>query len=142
MGYLSMRFQLINFESWPVVLKLLFVATPVFLSLLGASINLHITLTRDFHVVCSAITSNPYMERLKISWRTSRLKWRWMLVCSIGGLVTFPWLALRYGKLDIDELKAFPLKLKRKLGVSAWLSIIGFSWMAAAAAIIEFSKAQ
>jgi len=132
---------MMKFESWPVVMKLLFVITPFVVSLLGVLINLSITLSRDFHVVCSAITSNPYMERLKISWGTSNLKWRWMLVCSIGGLVTFPGLALRSGNLNVDELRAFPSKLKRKLEISAWLSIIGFVWIAVAAAVVELSRA-
>ncbi len=131
-----------SFESWPVTMKLIFIAIPFFISLLGASISLYITLTRDFHVACSAITSNPYIERVKVVWGTSSLKWRWMLVCNIGGLVTFPWLALRYDKLDIEELKAFPAKLRRKLVISVWLSIIGFSGIAVTVAIIELSKAQ
>ncbi len=131
-----------NFESWHIVMKILFLITPFAISLLGVSISLYITLTRDFHIVCSSITSNSYMERLKVCWGTSSLKWRWMLVCSIGGLVTFPSLALRYGKLDIDELKAFPPGLKRRLGISAWLSIVGFTWIVAAVAVLELSKVQ
>ena len=130
-----------DFESWPVVLKILFLIIPFAISLIGVFISLYITLTRDFHVVCSAITSNPYVEQVKVAWGTSSLKWRWLLVCSIGGLVTFPGLALRYGKLDIKELKAFPPKLKRRLGISAWLSIVGFVWIAIAVAVVELSKA-
>lgn len=133
---------MIGFETWPVILKLSFLIFPFAVALLGASISLHITLTRDFHVVCSAITSNPYIEQLKICWGTSSLKWRWMLICSIGGLVTLPCLALRFGKLDVEELKAFPSTLKRKLKISVWLSIIGCSGIAVAVAIVEFSKAQ
>ncbi|MGE8059265.1 hypothetical protein [Pseudomonas sp. NPDC089547] len=130
-----------DFESWPVVLKILFLIIPFAVSLIGVFISLYITLTRDFHVVCSAITSNPYVEQVKVAWGTSSLKWRWLLVCSIGGLVTFPGLALRYGKLDINELKTFPPKLKRRLGISAWLSIVGFVWIAIAVAVVELSKA-
>ncbi|MFV3292301.1 hypothetical protein ACNFBR_26680 [Pseudomonas sp. NY11955] len=131
---------MMSFETWPVLLKIVFIATPFVISLLGASINLHITLSRDFHVACSAITSNPYLEQVKVVWGTSSLKWRWMLVCNIGGLVTFPGLALRYGKLDIAELKAFPPKLKRRLGISVWLSIIGSTWIVFTVAVLELSK--
>ncbi|MFV3292303.1 hypothetical protein ACNFBR_26690 [Pseudomonas sp. NY11955] len=132
--------DILNFEGWPVVMRIYFLITPFAISLLGVSINLHVTLTRDFHVVCSSITSNPYIERLKVCWGASSLKWRFMLVCSIGGLVTFPQLALRFGKLDIEELRAFPPKLKRRLGISVWLSIIAFAWMVLAVAVIELSK--
>ena len=132
---------MMSFETWSVVMKLLFMITPFVIGLLGASINLYITLSRDFHVACSAITSNPYLEQVKVAWGTSSLKWRWLLVCNIGGLVTFPGLALRYGKLDVNELKAFPPKLKRRLGISVWLSIVGFVWIAIAVAVAELSKA-
>lgn len=131
-----------SFESWPITMKILFLIAPFAIAILGVSINLHITLTRDFKIVCASITSNPYMEQLKVCWGTSSLKWRWMLVCSIGGLVTFPGLALRYGKLDADELKAFPPKLKRRLGISVWLSIIGFTWIVVAVAVLESSHVQ
>ncbi|MBK4995479.1 hypothetical protein IAE39_003653 [Pseudomonas sp. S37] len=130
-----------SFETWPVAMKIMFLVTPFLISIAGVSINLYITLTRDFHVACSSITSNPYIEAVKVAWGTSSLKWRWMLICNIGGLVTFPGLALRYGKLDINELKAFPPKLKRRLGVSVWLSIIGFVWLSVAVAVVELSNA-
>jgi hypothetical protein len=129
-----------SFESWPVVMKLLFIATPFFVSLVGVSISFYITISRDYDRVCSAIKSNPYLEQVKAAWGTSSLKWRWMLVCNVGGLVTFPGLALRYGKLDAEELKAFPSGLKQKLVISVWLSIIGFAWIAIAVAVVEFSK--
>ncbi len=129
-----------SFEAWPVAMKIMFLVTPLLISMVGVSIILYITLSRDFHAVCSSITSNPYIEAVKVAWGASSLKWRLMLVCNIGGLVTFPGLALRYGKLDINELKAFPPKLKRRLGISAWLLIIGFVWMAAAVAVVEISK--
>lgn len=131
-----------SFESWPVAMKLLFALTPFVISLSGAAISLYVTLTRDFHIACSAITSNPYIEQMKIIWGTSSLKWRWMLICNISGLVTFPCLALRFGKLDINELRAFPPKLKRRLALSVWLSIIGFSGIVVVAAVVEFSKNQ
>lgn len=56
---------MVGFETWPVILKLSFLIFPFAVALLGASISLHITLTRDFHVVYSAITSNLYIEQLK-----------------------------------------------------------------------------
>lgn len=59
---------MIGFETWSVILKLSFLIVPFAIALLGASISLHITLTPNFHVVCSAITSNPYIEQLKICW--------------------------------------------------------------------------
>lgn len=133
---------MIDVDSWPLVLKLSFVVAPVVIALLGVAINIYSTVTRDYHVICSSITSSPYIEGLKVTWGASHLKWRFCLVCAIGGIVNFPGSALRRGQLDADELNAFPPKLKRRLALSLWLTLTGFSWMVLAATLIKLSKLE
>jgi len=130
----------INIDAWPMVIKLPFVIIPVVIALSGAVMNAYITMSRDYEVVCSSITTNPYLEVLKSTWGVSSFKWRYFLVGAIGGLVTFPQFVLRRGQLDVAELKAFPPNLKRRLAISAWLTIIGFGWMAVAALLLKLSK--
>jgi hypothetical protein len=134
--------QVIDIDAWPAALKLSFVLMPFVISLSGVSISAYIALTRNYEIVCSSIESNSYIESLKIAWGGSSFKWRLMLVCAIGGVVTFPGFVLRRGQLDADELKVFPPKLKRWLAVSAWLIIIGFGWLMLAACVIEISKVK
>lgn len=135
-----MRCQVIDIDAWPVAVKLPFVVMPFMIGLSGVVMNVCVALGRDYGIVCSSITSNPYVEVLKVTWGASSFKWRFLLVCAIGGLVTFPGFALSRGHLDSDELKAFPSRLKRRLAISFWLIALGFGWMAVAALLIKLSK--
>ena len=129
-----------DINTWPIAVKLLFVILPFVISMSGLAISAYIALTRHYQVVCSSVKSNSYIECLKVTWGGSYFKWRLMLVCAIGGLVTFPWFVLRRGQVDAEELKRFPPKLKRWLAVSTWLAIIGFAWMMFAGLLIKISK--
>ncbi|QPN43243.1 hypothetical protein I5S86_16935 [Priestia aryabhattai] len=131
---------MMSFDAWPVAVKLTFLIMPFVISLAGIAMNVYITLTRDYDVVCSSITSNSYVEALKVTWGTSSFKWRFLLVCTIGNLINFPGFVLRRGQVDAEELKAFPAALKRRLAISAWLTIIGFGWLTVAALVMKFSK--
>ncbi|MFT0519586.1 hypothetical protein [Pseudomonas faucium] len=131
---------MINLDAWPMVIKLPFLIVPVVIALSGAVMNACITLSRDYNVVCSSVTTNPYIESLKNTWGGSSFKWRYFLVGAIGGLVTFPQFVLRRGQLDANELGAFPPNLKRKLAISSWLIIIGFGWMVVAALLLKISE--
>ncbi|MBC3485798.1 hypothetical protein HU750_08950 [Pseudomonas sp. SWRI50] len=129
-----------DINTWPIAVKLSFVIMPFVISMSGFAMSAYIALTRHYQVVCSSVTSNSYIECLKVTWGGSCFKWRLMLVCAIGGLVTFPWFVLRRGQVDAEELKKFPPKLKRWLAVSTWLAIIGFAWMVFAGLVIKISK--
>ncbi|MGE8370390.1 MAG: hypothetical protein ACN6PC_02930 [Pseudomonas putida] len=129
---------MIDITDWPVIAKLIFVLSPFVVGLPGIMLSVYTTITKDYEIVCSAITSNPYFESVKRAWGGGTLKWRWLLVCTASGLVAFPWLALRWGKLDAYELKAFPSHLRYRLMISAWLSMISFFWMIIAWAFFKF----
>lgn len=59
---------MIDFESWPPLLKLAFLIVPFVTGLSGLAINVRIAMSRDFQVALSAITSNPYLEQMKPVW--------------------------------------------------------------------------
>ncbi|POG11217.1 hypothetical protein BGP84_16290 [Pseudomonas putida] len=129
---------MIDISTWSSGLKLIILLSPFIVGLPGLVMGAYITLSKDYGTVCSSITSNPYLELLKSTWGNGSFKWRWMLVGAVGGLVSFPWLVLRTGKLDVEELKAFPLSLKRRLVISSWLTVSGFVGMAAMWAFVQF----
>ncbi|MGB5955836.1 hypothetical protein [Pseudomonas sp.] len=129
---------MIDITGWPVFAKLIFVLSPFVIGLPGIAMSAYTTITKDYGVACSAITSNPYFENVKRAWGGGPFKWRWILICTVSGLVAFPWLALRTGKLDAGELRVFPSYLKRRLVISAWLSLISFIWMVVAWAFFKF----
>ena len=120
---------MIDITGWQPLAKLVILLSPFVIGIPGLALSVVATLTKDYGVACSAITSNPYFESIKRVWGSGSFKWRWLTLCTVSGLVAFPWLALRMGQLDAGELNAFPQKLKRRLKVAAWLSMTGFIWM-------------
>lgn len=120
---------MIDITDWHPLAKVAILLSPFAIGIPGIVLSVVTTLTQDYDVACSAITSNRYFESIKRAWGSGSFKWRWMTLSTVSGLVAFPWLALRMGQLDAGELNAFPQKLKRRLRVSAWLSMTGFIWM-------------
>jgi len=137
-----MRCQVTDIHAWPAMVKLLLIAVPCFVCMVGVAINVYTTLSRDYHVVCDSITTSPYMEMLKVTWGSSTFKWRVLLMCAIGGLVIFPGRALRLGQLSPDELKAFPPNLRLRFLVALWLTAVGFIGAAAVTLVLELSKSN
>ncbi|MFG0532314.1 hypothetical protein ACF8FB_18590 [Pseudomonas sp. yb_2] len=127
-------------NDWPILAKLLLVLGPFVIGLPGPAILAFLVLRKDYDVACSAIQSNPYLESMKQACDGRRFKWRWMLMCMVAGLITFPQLALHRGKLDPEELRRFPPRLKFKLVLSAWLTLFGCVWMIVAYALVGLSK--
>lgn len=52
-----------------------------------------------------------------------------LLVGGISGIVTFPSFYLNRGELNVDDLRRFPVPLKRKLAIMQW-SVIGLLGLA------------
>ncbi|MFV3292302.1 hypothetical protein ACNFBR_26685 [Pseudomonas sp. NY11955] len=131
---------MIEINDWPLFARLILVLGPFFVGLPGPAILAFLVLRKDYDVACSAIQSNPYLESVKQVWGGRRFKKRWMLMCMVAGLITFPQLALRRGKLDPHELESFPPKLKFKLVLAAWLTMIGCIWAVVAYALVGVSS--
>lgn len=119
---------MIDFESWPPLLKLAFLIFPFVIGLSGLAVNVRIAMSRDYQVVLSAITSNPYLEQMKLVWGGGNLRSRCLLMSTVSALVTFPRLHLYMGWLDEEELKHFPPRLKRKMSIALWLIFIALFW--------------
>lgn len=133
---------MIDINDWPISAKLILVIVPFVIGLPGPAILAYLVLRKDYDIACSAIQSNPYLESMKQVWGRRRFRWRWMLICMVAGLITFPRLALHRGALDPDELKRFPPKLKFKLALAAWLTLLGCVWMIVAYALIWLSEGK
>lgn len=129
---------MIDITSWSAMAKLMLLLSPFIMGVPGILISAYTTLTKDYSIVCSAITSNPYFEGVKRAWGCGGFRWRWLLVCTASGLIAFSWIELRAGRLDANELKAFPRRLKRRLVISAWLTTGGFFWLMALWGVLKF----
>ena len=129
--------SLIEIDSWPLNIQLIFLVMPFVLSGIGLAVSGYVAWSREFELVNNSIRSNAYIEKVKRSWGITTYHARWMVVCAVCGLLTFPLFHSRIGVVDADELKAFPLRLKRKLVFSSWLIIIGSAWLAIAYAMVR-----
>lgn len=129
--------SLIDIDSWPLKIQLVFLTMPFALSIIGLAVCGYVAWSREFGLVNNSIRSNAYLEKMKRFGGTTTYRARWMVVCVVCGLLTFPRFHSRIGVVDADELKAFPLRLKRKLVFSSWLVIIGSAWLAIAYAIVR-----
>lgn len=128
--------SLIDINTWPLKIQLIFLAAPFALSTIGLVISGYVAWSREFEIINSSIRSNAYLEQMKRFLGTSSYRARWMVICAACGLLTFPRFHSRIGVVSTDELKNFPSKLKRKLVFSSWLVIIGSAWLVVAFAMV------
>ncbi len=133
---------MIDINEWAISAKLILVLGPFIIGLPGPAIFACVVLKKDYDIACSAIQSNPYLQSMKQLWGRGGFRRRWMLICMIAGLITFPRLALSRGALDFDELKRFPPGLKLKLALATWLTLLGCVWMVVAYTLILLSERE
>ncbi|HEN8799943.1 hypothetical protein HP546_25915 [Pseudomonas sp. CM25] len=132
-----MNSSLIDINSWPLTIQLFFLAAPFALSAIGLTVSGCVAWSSEFEVLDSSIRTNAYLEQMKRFLGTTTYRSRWMVVCAVSGLLTFPRFHSRIGVVDADELKAFPTRLRRKLVFSSWLILIGIAWLAVAYVMVS-----
>lgn len=130
----------VEFSSWSPAFRIVILACPILIVLSGLVLSFYIACSRDFFVALSAIKSSPWLERQKNCTDFSSAHSRWMLVSNICGLLLLPGPHRRRGLLSIEELQAFPVRLKKMMLASTWLTIIGCVWIAIVAAIIKLEN--
>ena len=123
-----MRLQMIDFDSWPPALKLLFLIVPFVSGFAGLALNAQIAMSQDFKIALSAIQSNSYLEQMKPIWGKGGLRSRCLLISVVSALVTFPTFHIYMGWLDQNELKSFPSYLQRIMVVGLWLNFFAVFW--------------
>ncbi|MFO3724694.1 hypothetical protein [Pseudomonas sp. HLMP] len=131
---------MIDINGWPVKLQIILIMIPFVIGMSGVAISACIAGSASFYIAISAIKSNPYLEQMKGFWGMGSFKSRWLLICSVCGLVTFPGPHLRRGLLSPEELDNFPVKLRRRMVISVWLTIVGLVWLAIFAGLVELTE--
>ncbi|MNE58093.1 hypothetical protein D3C80_1531060 [compost metagenome] len=130
---------MIDIHAWPLSVQLIFSISPFVISMTGVAISAYVAISREFDIVSSSIRSCAHLESVKQYLGTKNFRARWMVVCAVCGMLTFPEYHIRKGYVEAGELKKIPANIRRRLVLSAWLSIIGFSWLAVGYVLIEFS---
>lgn len=120
---------MIDIHSWPLKIKLLFLMAPFVFGISGVAISGYVAWSREFEVVNSSVQSSLYVEQLKEFMGTTSFRARWMITCAVCGLLAFSDFYVRKGFVSAEEVENFPASLRRRLVVSAWLTIIGGGWL-------------
>lgn len=131
---------MIEFSSWSPILRIVILVCPMLIILSGLTLSFYIACSRDFYIVLSAIKTSPWIEQQKKYMGVSSVRSRWILVCNICGLLVLPGPHLRRGLLSIEELRAFPAGLRKRMLASLWLTIVGSIWILIVAAIIKLEQ--
>ncbi|MGG5288997.1 hypothetical protein [Pseudomonas shirazensis] len=131
---------MIEFDSWPFMLRISVVLTPVVIGMSGVALSFYIACTREFFVVVAALSSTAWIEGQKRYMKSLGLKSRWIIVCGVCGLLIVPGPQIRRGMLSVEGLKAFPNGLRKRMVASVWLTFVGFIGMIVVAAFIKMGK--
>lgn len=67
----------------------------------------YIALSEDFDVAMSSITSNPYLESVKVALGTKDLRSRWQLLNTVAGILIMASLHIKLGLIDPTKIKNF-----------------------------------
>lgn len=131
---------MIEFSSWSPMFRIVILVCPTIIVLSGLALSFYIACSRDFFIVLSAIKSSPWLEQQKNYMGVSSVRSRWMLVCNMCGLLLLPGPHIRRGLQSIEELRAFPAGLKKRMLTSLWLTIVGCVWILIVVAIIKIEQ--
>ena len=63
-----------------------------------------------------------------------------MLISSVSALFMWPKYFMRKGLLDVQDNHSFPVGLRRKIMISAWLNLIGFVWLVLAGGAVKITR--
>ncbi|MNH23732.1 hypothetical protein D3C76_960340 [compost metagenome] len=133
---------MIDIYTWPPLVRLLCSIAPFVISLTGVAISSYVAISREFDVINSSFRSNAYLEGVKYYHGTKDFYGRWMVVCSVCGILAFAGYLVRRGDIEADELSTFPDNIRRRLVFSVWLTAIGMLWLTINVVLVEISKGR
>lgn len=131
---------MIEFDSWPFMLRVSVLLTPLMIGMSGVALSFYIACTREFFMVVAALSSSAWLEGQKRYMSGLSLKSRWIIVCGVCGLLILPGPQIRRGMLSVEELQAFPDGLRKRMVASLWLTFVGFIGMIVVAVFIKMGK--
>lgn len=133
--------EFINPYLWSSNAQLLALVTPFLISGVGLIMSGRIAAGDGFDVLFDTVRSSPWVERQKTHLGTLSFKSRWMLVCTIGGVLLCSRFHIRRGLLDKSEIERIPSRLKTCLLWSIWLNFIGLLLLSIIVGLYKFAEA-
>lgn len=110
-------------------LKLFLLASPFCLGLVGLAIDLRIACSREYKIMTSALQRSDCLNFATRLWGERSISSKIFVISMISSELMSPASRIRRGSLDAQDYLQFPKQLKRKIIISAWLNITGFTWL-------------
>ncbi|MND70376.1 hypothetical protein D3C80_618780 [compost metagenome] len=131
--------MMLEYYSWHPGLKFFFMLTPFSISLSGLAV-LAFTAHRDLEKMKAVFPNSLCITNSIRLWAGFSFASRVMQTSTIAGAVLWPKPLIRLGELDPDELRNFPVSLKRRLAISLYLIIIGMALLFLMLIVLELIK--
>lgn len=117
-------------EHLDLKLRLLLLATPACLILIGLASDVHIACSRQYKEMTSALQRSACLPFATAMWGEKKNGSRMLVISVIAGAIGSPTSSIRRGLMDERDYRQFPKKLKSKILISSSLNIIGIIWIA------------
>lgn len=117
-------------EHLDLKLRLLLLATPACLILIGLASDVHIACSRQYKEMTSALQRSACLPFATAMWGEKKIGSRVLVISVIAGAMGSPTSSIRRGLMDERDYRQFPKKLKSKILISSSLNIIGIIWIA------------
>lgn len=119
---------------------LLFLLAPFVLIVIALGIDVHIVISDQFNIMLRALTNSSAISSFSLVWNRRSLKSKVMLISSVSALFMWPEYFMRKGLLDVQDNRSFPVGLRRKIMISAWLNTIGCVWLVLAGGAVKLIR--
>ena len=127
---------MIDIYSWPHEISLVVFGGPLLLILVGMAFSLYIDRRYLFDML-EALKNSRHIVFWAAGLSSQGRLGRLMLIAKICGMVLWPKSGIRAGELDPDEIRNFPVHLKRLLIAKTALIGITLVWGILAYALLQ-----
>ena len=114
-----------------------FLVGPFVLAIFSSMLSTYISI-RHLNEILNVLKNSRYVVIHGAGLRHQGWLGRHMLIAQICGVVLMPWALLRKGELNPDDLRRFPLHLKRLLKIKTALLGISVTWALLVYVLSEF----
>jgi hypothetical protein len=116
-------------EHFDFKVKIFLLASPFLLVLSGLTLDVYIACTHHFKTMTQALQRSGCLPFARLMCGERSIKSRVLIISMVSSELMAPNSRIRRGSLNAQDYKEFPKKLKSTIIISAWLNIVGFTWL-------------
>ena len=116
---------MIDLGGLDVSTRLMLLCMPAVALLSGLAINAHIAMSHHYKIMCDSFRRSSALKEEQGTAGDFGLKSRFLIIAGMTAPLMWPNRFIRRGTLDPDDIKAFPIYLKRRMQLSMFLFVSG-----------------